>query len=169
LFGAGKSPFGQLPLYEEPGLTLVQSAAITRYLAKKHGFAGTNDHEAALIDQAYEGAVEIVGRLVPIFRLETEEQKTAAKAKLVAEYLPTQLGSLSKLLEKNGNNGFFVGSKLSYADLGLWIILSLVFNRVEGSREVAEKIPTLKAFLDGVAARDKVKAYLARDVYAKKE
>jgi glutathione S-transferase len=166
---AGKTPFGQLPLYEEPGLTLVQSAAITRYLAKKHGFAGTNDHEAALIDQAYEGAIDIFARVGPIFRLATEEQKAAAKEKLVAEFLPVQLESLSKLLEKNGNNGFFVGSKLSYADLGLWALLNLVFNHVAGSREVVEKIPALKAFLDGVAARDKIKAYLARDVYAKKE
>jgi glutathione S-transferase len=93
----------------------------------------------------------------------------AAKAKLVAEFLPAHLESLSKLLAKNGNNGFFVGSKLSYADLGLWAILNLAFTHVQGSREVAEKIPTLKAFLDGVAARDKIKAYLARDVYAKKE
>jgi glutathione S-transferase len=42
LIAAGKLAFGQVPLYEEPGLTLVQSNAITRHLARKHGYNGTN-------------------------------------------------------------------------------------------------------------------------------
>jgi glutathione S-transferase len=86
----------------------------------------------------------------------------------VAEFLPGQLELFSKLLEKNGNNGFLVGSKLSYADLGLWGAVS-AFIIHAGAGEVVEKFPTVKAFLDGVSARDKIKAYLARGVYAKKE
>jgi hypothetical protein len=42
LTAAGKLAFGQVPLYEEPGLTLVQSNAIAHYLARKHGYNGTN-------------------------------------------------------------------------------------------------------------------------------
>ena len=78
---AGKTPFGQLPLYEEPGLTLVQASAITRYLAKKHGFAGTNDREAALIDQAHEGANDILSRVVQIFpRPQTSRKRPSRRS-----------------------------------------------------------------------------------------
>ena len=53
--------------------------------------------------------------------------------------------------------------------MSLWANLGLVFARVEGSKDAAAKYPALQAFLDGVASRERVKAYLARDVYAKKE
>ena len=57
LTASGKLASGQTPLYEEPdGLTLVQSGAISRHLARKYGYNGGNAHEEALIDQAKEGA-----------------------------------------------------------------------------------------------------------------
>jgi hypothetical protein len=40
---------------------------------------------------------------------------------------------------------------------------------VEGSEELAAKYPTITSFHARVADRDRIKAYLARDVYAKKE
>jgi hypothetical protein len=42
LTAAGKLAYGQVPLYEEPGLNLVQSNAIARHLARKLGYNGTN-------------------------------------------------------------------------------------------------------------------------------
>lgn len=107
----GKLAFGQVPLYEEPGLTLVQSGAIARHLGKKLGYAGASDHEAALIDAAYEGVSDIVNRFVAVLGLPAEQAKTETE-RLMKEYLPLQLGYLDKLLEKNGNNGFLVGGQV---------------------------------------------------------
>jgi glutathione S-transferase len=59
--------------------------------------------------------------------------------------------------------------QLSLADVSLWANLGLVFARVEGSKDAAAKYPALQAFLDSVASRERVKAYLARDVYAAKK
>jgi glutathione S-transferase len=59
--------------------------------------------------------------------------------------------------------------QLSYADLTLFATLRIMFSRVEASQEVVAKYPAIKAFYDGIAARDRVQAYLARDVYAKKD
>ena len=42
LTAAGKLAYGQVPLYEEPGLNLVQSNAIARHLARKLGYNGNN-------------------------------------------------------------------------------------------------------------------------------
>jgi glutathione S-transferase len=44
-------PFGQLPIYEEGSLRIVQSMAITRFLARRGGLYGLTIEEDALIDQ----------------------------------------------------------------------------------------------------------------------
>lgn len=50
----------------------------------------------------------------------------------------------------------------------LWTTVAMLHTRVEGSQEVTAKYPTITSFFDRFAARDRVKAYLARDVYATK-
>jgi glutathione S-transferase len=165
---AGKAPFGQLPIYEEPGLIMSQSMAMARHLARRHGLAGASEHEAALIDMAAEGVSDVYEAFIKIFYKTPEEQRPPAMVeKFLAEFLPVHLGHLSALLEGNGNNGCLVGAKLSYADLFLWVVLDTVFPRVPGSKELVEgKYPNVKAFLDGVAAQERIKAYHARNVYA---
>jgi glutathione S-transferase len=93
-------------------LSLAQSGAITRHLAREHGYYGTSAQEAALIDQAAEGVVDIRTRVIQAVFRTPEEQKAEARAQLLADYLPGQLAIFSKLLEKNGDNGFLVGSKV---------------------------------------------------------
>lgn len=43
-------PLGKLPILEMNGHILGQSVAITRYLAKRAGLAGSDDWESLLID-----------------------------------------------------------------------------------------------------------------------
>lgn len=102
-----------MPLYEEPGLVLAQSSAIVRCLARKHGYNGADEHESALIDQAYEGVGDMFGQIAKTLFFTPAEQQAEAKEKLVKEFLPTYLPFFVKLLEKNGNNGFLVGAKVS--------------------------------------------------------
>jgi len=45
-------PFGKVPVLEIDGKVLNQSTAITRYLSKKAGLAGSDDWESLLIDIA---------------------------------------------------------------------------------------------------------------------
>jgi glutathione S-transferase len=154
-----------VPLYEEPeGLVIVQSAAIVRHLARKHGYSGANAHEEALIDQANEGVVEaFAGVFKAAFG--SPEDKADAQEKLLRETLPAQLALFETLLERNGNNGHFVGAKLSYADINLWVTLQFFFVLVESSRHsLLRGFPAVKKLADGVAERERVKAYVARDV-----
>lgn len=44
----------QVPLLETEGVVIAQSRAIERFLAKRFGFFGKNDVEAALIDSVSE-------------------------------------------------------------------------------------------------------------------
>lgn len=54
-------PYGQIPILEVSGvgaerIVICQSAAISRYLARKFGkFYGTNDEEKAVIDDVIDG------------------------------------------------------------------------------------------------------------------
>jgi prostaglandin-H2 D-isomerase / glutathione transferase len=45
-------PLGQVPILEVDGVVMYQSIAISRFLAKKFGLAGSNDMEAYHIDNA---------------------------------------------------------------------------------------------------------------------
>jgi glutathione S-transferase len=56
--------FGQVPLLQVDGLNLVQSQAIVRYLARKHGLLGGDARESALADQVAEGAADFRGGLL---------------------------------------------------------------------------------------------------------
>ncbi len=114
LVHTGKLAFGQIPLYEEPGLVLVQSSAIVRYLAQEHGLSGSNKKEAAQIDSVYEGVIDFFNVFIN-WKWRTEEsKKEAVQQTILKETLPTQLGFFAALLEKNGNNGFIVGSKVRH-------------------------------------------------------
>ncbi|KAL6067596.1 Glutathione S-transferase P [Balamuthia mandrillaris] len=149
--------FGQVPRYQEPdGLDLVQSSAIARYLAKKHGFNGANETEAALIDQFSEGVVDFGSVSISVV-FAPEGSKAQLLVKLLSEDLPKWLGYFERALAKSGT-GYFVGDKVSYADLQLFIALNLVFT-LEGTREIFEGFPHVKAAHEKVANLPKIKAF----------
>jgi hypothetical protein len=63
----------------------------------------------------------------------------------------------------------FVSSKLSYTDVTLWVALQLDFARMEGNRDqLPGAFPAVKKLVDGVLERERIKAYVARDVHSTK-
>ena len=55
--------FGQLPLFTDGDVRLVQTGAIVRYLVKKLGMRGTSEQDELLCDQLYEGTEDIFNAL----------------------------------------------------------------------------------------------------------
>ena len=55
-------PFAELPALEVDGQTIVQSLAIARYIAKKHGLAGKDDMEAAKADMIVDGCADFINK-----------------------------------------------------------------------------------------------------------
>lgn len=91
----------------------MQSHSIVRYLARQHGFNGTNDKEAIWIDVVYEGSQDFFSAFIKVF-LADESKKAEEIEKLVKEVEPKWFGYFEKLLAKNnGGQGFFVGDKVS--------------------------------------------------------
>lgn len=168
LAAAGKIPYGQVPLYEEPGgVAIVQSQAINRYLARKHGYNGSNEQEATQIDVVNEGVGDLVTKLVEITYRAEESKKAELQAAAVRDWLPNQLTIFANFLEKNGSNGFLVGNKPSYADIHLFTALAGWKTHVAGAGDVINSNATIKNFLDSIAERPKIKAFYASNPYKK--
>eukprot|EP01089_Gocevia_fonbrunei_P012231 TRINITY_DN282_c0_g1_i1.p1 TRINITY_DN282_c0_g1~~TRINITY_DN282_c0_g1_i1.p1 ORF type:complete len:209 (-),score=63.64 TRINITY_DN282_c0_g1_i1:90-716(-) len=160
---AAELTFGQLPLYQDNDITLVQSQAIVRYLANKHGFVGSNDVEAAKIDSVNEGVVDLGSKMVKAL-FGSDESKAEGLKALVAD-LPKSLPAFETILEKSGGSGFLVGSKLSFADIELFLIVGKVSGISDETKAEVAKFPQILAFLQRIGAREKVKAYFERKPY----
>jgi len=64
---SGVLAFNQVPYYEEGDLTIVQSHAINRHLARIKGLYGKNEKEASQIDQLYEGSNDVSTKTISIY------------------------------------------------------------------------------------------------------
>jgi len=151
----GKLAFNQVPLYQEGDFQLVQSNAITRYVARKGNLYGKDNHDAARIDQAIDGIGDYWEKLIPnLFPTKNEE----GLAKFQKETFPTWFGYFERLLKKNHEGkGFLVGDSLSVADLSLYLTLeSFWLDSGWGNRA---DHPTLSAYFDRLIAHPKIAEY----------
>jgi glutathione S-transferase len=138
-----KLPFDALPLWEEDGLSLVQSSAILRYTAAKYGLAGKDEKERALADMYSEGIRDLV-----MAARDTKE-------KFFGVHLPKWLTRFENALEKNGT-GYLVGSDITFADTNLWYLLD---NWVDQGLNL-DQYPQLQALKQRVAEKPGLKKYL---------
>ena len=88
-----RTPFGQLPLLQDGALTLCQSRAILRHVARKLGLYGDTLEQQARVDEVYETADEIFMDIAlfhwnPEFheRRAEHRQATGKKLELLARY-----------------------------------------------------------------------------------
>ena len=155
LKASGRLPFLAVPVWEEDGLRLAQSAAIANHLARPAGLRGATPRDEALIDQALGAIEDVRGELR---RLGTSDpaKRPDVRAELTTTVLPRWFGMLEKLL---GSNEYIAGNKLSVADLALWYLIEIA--RDNGFSSTLADCPKLNAFFERVAARPKIAAYLA--------
>jgi len=114
-------PFSQVPIFEFGDVKMCQSLAIARYLARKYNLAGDSELDQARADMIVDC---IEDALKPVGVFARQEQDPTRKAQLkktyIEEQLPVFLDKLEALLvANNGGKGYFVGDKLTWADLYL--------------------------------------------------
>lgn len=152
--------FGQLPVLQDGDFELVQSNAILRYLARKHGLYGENDREAALIDMINDQQEDL---RVAYVRLIYNQYETGKQAYI--ESLPNRLALLETILSKNNDgNGFLVGDKISFVDYTVFDLLDIHLILAPGC---LDKFPKLKAFHGRMADREKIASYRQTDGFKK--
>jgi glutathione S-transferase len=155
-----KTVFGQLPMLIDGDFELVQSNAILRYLARKHGLYGKTDQEAALIDMINDQQEDIRLQYIRLIYTNYENGKEA-----YITGLSEVLAPLEKFLARNNDGaGFLVGDQISYAD---YTIFDLLDNHLILAPDCLNGFPKLKAFHERIASRDKLAAYRASEDYKK--
>nr|XP_054773273.1 S-crystallin SL11-like isoform X1 [Lytechinus pictus] len=158
LKSTGKLPLGQVPILEVDGRLMIQSRAIQRYVAREVGMYGSNNLECSIIDEVTETFDELLADAAPWLYREKDPEK---KAELEKEYLeekgPRRLKYLEKKLESSGT-GFFVGSKMTLADLAVFNILDILNDRMPA---VIANYPALLALKAKVESDEKIAKYLS--------
>jgi glutathione S-transferase len=153
-----ETPLGQLPYLVEQkdgaSVTIPQSMAIVRHLAREHGLDGKTEPERVAADVASETAVDMVGALTRL-RFSPAWQDESLKAKHAAEVVPQHLGRLDKLL---GDRTWFAAEKPTYADL---VVFDALDRHVINWPSILEGHPRLAAFKERVAALPELAKYLA--------
>jgi len=154
-------PFAELPALEVDGQTIVQSLAIARYIAKKHGLAGQGDMEAAKADMIVDGCSDFINKVVFPLHFEKDAGKKAAlKEKMKTETFPKFLTQVGKVLNDNGGK-FLVGGGITYADICVGSILHGVSKKFPDVwSQVSAKAPKLAAHMEMVFAQPNIKKWV---------
>uniref|UniRef100_A0A914PYX1 glutathione transferase n=1 Tax=Panagrolaimus davidi TaxID=227884 RepID=A0A914PYX1_9BILA len=154
------TPAGKVPVLEFGGNYLIESAAICRYLARKHGLAGKSDLEEAkvdaIVDQNKDFFAQAVPWLIVKFGIEKGDEAELKKTKLIPNaeiYLPIY----QKYLKESGS-GFLVKSGLTFAD---FIISEFLLTIKLFASDVLEKYPDLLQYLERMKQIPELKEYYA--------
>ena len=144
------------------GVTLGQSRPIERYLARRLGLLGVNEIEAAHIDAVTEHVRDCKDKYQKAKGVSKDEV-----AKFFAETMPEYMGKFEKAVAPLGTGAPLVGSKLSLADVCLFVFLTDFFDDKAGALASIDKCPRLQASLKAVGENPGIVKYRAsRDLKA---
>lgn len=88
---------GRLPILEVDGQQVAQSKSIERFVARRYGFLGENDVEAAQIDCVCEHVRDIKDAYQKVRGIQDEAEKKAGMEKWFATDLPEWCGKFEKV------------------------------------------------------------------------
>jgi len=147
-------PYGKVPVLTVDGKTVIpESGAIVRFLARRHGLMGNDEIEAALMDAGVEAVVDIR-------RGYFMNRSDPAKA---AEYWSTTAPKAFANLEKNVKGPWFVGDKMSVADIAIYYgLYSMSSDNADAIAQARKANPKLDAIYKAVEADPKVAEYLSK-------
>ncbi|XP_066928945.1 glutathione S-transferase alpha-3-like [Clytia hemisphaerica] len=116
-------PLGQVPALQIDGESYVQSHAILRYLGNEFNLYGMCNKQKLVIDEILYTLLDLEDQSFPTFFFTPKCQKDE-KLKKLHDYAVRAYKMFEGILQKN-NKGkeYFVGNKLSIADLHLVISL----------------------------------------------
>ena len=155
------TPFGYLPLLEFSGETLAGSGPIARYLAEKHGLAGSSDLDNAKIAAIKDIQDEAVMKMVKAFFEKNEETKGKMKDEVIKDFIPKYLGLMEKTIKNNtSEGGWLFGSKVTYVDLNLYLVTDFMKEFKEDN--LFDEYSGVKKLRDAVAALPNIAQWIKK-------
>merc|ERR1711872_939890 len=159
---SGKSPFGQAPILEVDGKSIAQTGGIARYCGKLGGYyPKDDDFAAAKIDEIIDTATDITNLIGPTMRM-GDAEKIEARKVLASDKLPMYFSALEAMMKANGSTGFFVGDKMTIADIAMWRLMGwFKGGALDGiSTDILDKYPLLTKSFDDTESHPKIKAWM---------
>jgi len=157
-------PFLQVPIFEIDGkITLCQSGAIARYLARKYNLAGKTELEQLQADMISDCVEDALSPTTTFLYVEQDPVKKAElRKKYIEEQLPVWLTKLEAfLVANNSGDSFFVGDSLTVADLFLVRARGSI-NLQLGIEDPFSNHHKLKALFERVIKLPRIAAYQAK-------
>ena len=158
------------PPFLKAGNTIIaQTALILHYLGPRLGLAPRDETGRLWAHQLQLTITDLVVRIHDTHHpvsgwLYYEEQKPSAKRRTADFWryrMPKFFGYFERVLKNNGGK-FMVGRRLSYVDLSMFqIVEGLRYAFPKRMKRFEKRVPLLVALHDRVAARPRIKAYLA--------
>ncbi|XP_069101468.1 glutathione S-transferase 1-like [Argopecten irradians] len=154
------TPTHTLPIVEtDEGLVLSQSAAIIRYLGKRFGMRSDDPMEEYRIDLVMNIMDDLVDKkLIPALF----EKDPTVKAEKMKTVEANDLEGFMKLLTRElneGGHGFFVGEKLTIADVKVFTVLETMETAFP---ETWAKWKDIREFKERIAARPKIAEWIEK-------
>jgi glutathione S-transferase len=151
------------PILTADGVTIGQSKAIERYVARVCGLMGSSELEASQIDCIAEHVHDIKEKWAKIKALQGADRE-AAETKWYNSSggdLTEWLGKLERSLPVNAPVDCAVGSALSYADVCIWHLLSDTFENKTAVQECLKPCERLRKIASKVALLPPVMSWLS--------
>jgi len=154
------TPFGQLPYLEVDGKPLAQSLTICRFVARKNGLVGKDDFEAAQADALVDYVADAAKGLAALHSESDEKKKSAIKEAFIKEGVQPFLKGLERHLQSNNNGeGYFVGTKPTWADI---VVVCFLDGLVVMDNTVLDNYKLLKAHSQRVHDLKGIKEWLLK-------
>ncbi|KAF9185233.1 hypothetical protein BGZ51_002721 [Haplosporangium sp. Z 767] len=167
--------FGCLPvLYETTStgqhIEVPETDAIEHYLAKKFKLYGDDDFDEIKVRAFATSTQSLVNFLIlRVLTVSDAEYKAKMMERFQTEALPQFVAVHERHLEANGRNGYYVGNKLSLAEIKLAVALGLVL-AVTGDKFVSkEATPALWTAWETVNAIPSYVEWRKTEIFAQLE
>ena len=153
-----KTPYGGMPVLEVDGKMLAGSGPIARYVAEQCGLAGSNSFENADLAGIMDVLNDLGQKIFEFFFEKDETKKAELKKALEETHFPKYLGPLEKRAAGNNSaDGWIVGPKVTYVDLGVHLMCGYVevvcentldkYPELKKLKESVEKLPAIAKWL----------------------
>jgi len=154
----------QLPVLHTDDISLSQSHAIERFVARKFGFDGKSELDKARVDMLVDCVEQFMKEGGKFVFEKDEKRKAEAKEIYEKETLPKTLTSFENFLKSNkGGEGYFVGDSITTADIAFANFMDALERPMAGiTYDHRGKHPLLWKFVDRVFSEPRIAEWLAK-------
>ncbi|KAG0227564.1 Glutathione S-transferase S1 [Actinomortierella wolfii] len=126
------TPLGVLPVLkihtpEDKDIVISEAIVVDFYLAKKAGLLGNNEWEEQVIKSIYSSVHYLRERFFMRVTYNDQASKKRNFSRFLEFILPHFIHTMEFHLKENGSNGFFMGDRLSLADIHVAAIMDHFF------------------------------------------